>query len=107
MARGTETPRAAPATFDYDRLFIDYGFERVQGTEVPVVLFRAPEGGGFAKVYIFREDGRFDLKGLQDAQASHTGAEVLIGQERFRGFTYVFVYTGLDLKPFLRVGAPA
>ncbi len=92
-------PDRLPLAFDY-KLFASHGFESVGGLNVPVVTFRTPTE--FAKVYIFPTDGRFDLKILQDAQGSHARAQVLVGQERFRGATYVFVHTGPDLRPFLR-----
>lgn len=86
---------------DYD-LLIFRGYEDVKGKKVPVVVFRSSEGSGFAKVYIFRHDGEFDRKDIRDAQASHAGAKVVIGQDHFRNATYVFVHTGRDLAPFLR-----
>ncbi|QJW92839.1 hypothetical protein [Frigoriglobus tundricola] len=85
-------PDRLPKDFDY-RL-ASCRIEKLNGWDVPVVQFRAPEGNGFAKVYIIREDGRFDLKGLSNAQASHTTALVETGQGPFRGVTYVYVYTG-------------
>jgi hypothetical protein len=95
-------PDRLPRDFDYD-LLVHRGFENIKGRHVPVVVFRSPQGGGFAKVYIFRDDGLFDRKHLRDAQASYTRAEVSIDDPKeFRGTTYVFVYTGRDLTPFLR-----
>jgi hypothetical protein len=86
-------PDRLPLPFDYD-LLVHHGVEHISGNDVPVVVFRSPSDSGFAKVYIFREDGRFDLKGIQDAQASRAAAQVIIGQDRFRGATYLIVYTG-------------
>ena len=94
-------PDRLPMPFDYD-LLVHVGTDEVQGQQVPVVVFRSSNGdSGFAKVYIFKSDSRFDLRGLQDAQGSHARAQVLVGQDKFRGATYVFVHTGRDLKPFL------
>lgn len=94
-------PDRLPMPFDYD-LLVHYGTDEVQGQKVPVVVFRSSNGdNGFAKVYIFKSDSRFDLRGLQDAQGSHARAQVLVGTDKFRGATYVFVHTGRDLKPFL------
>ena len=101
-------PDRLPKDFDYD-LLLFRGFEDVKGQKVPVVVFRAPEGSGFAKVYIFRHDGTFDRKGIQDAQASHAGAEVEIRDpESSRGVTYVYVHTGgpNGLRPFLKSRKP-
>jgi hypothetical protein len=86
---------------DYD-LLVACEVVKVQDRDVPMVLFRSSEGSGFAKVYIFSSDGSFDLRGMRDAQASHATAKVVTGEGRFHGFTYVFVYTGRDLGPFLR-----
>jgi hypothetical protein len=88
-------PAGLPWDFDYD-LLTSCGYEKpVKGSDrtVPVVNFRAPVGNGFAKVYIFRAS-EFDLGSLQDAQASHFQAEVVIGQDAFRGVTYVVVHSG-------------
>lgn len=95
-------PDRLPLPFDYD-LYLYRGHEKVEGKDVPFVLFRSREGSGYARVYIFRDDGRFDLKGLQDAQASSATARV-VGQDQFRGFTYVVVYTGPELNRFFRSG---
>ena len=92
-------PDELPLPFDYD-LWVFRGFEKVHDRDVPVVVFRGPEGSGFAKVYLFAHDGRFDLKGLQDAQASLTRAQVHVSQK----VTYVFVHTGRDLGNFFRKG---
>lgn len=100
-------PRELPLPFKYD-LFMYRGQEKVQGKDVPFVLFRAPEGGGFAKVYIFRDDGRFDLKEAQDVQASHANALVVAGQGESRGATYVIVYSAgpHGINQFLVGGRP-
>ena len=96
-------PDRLPLDFDYD-LLVFKGFERVNEKYVPVVVFRAPEGSGFAKVYAFAADGKFDQKDIRDASASHALAEVVIGQDKFRGATYVIVRTGgpNGLKQFLK-----
>ena len=97
-------PNRLPWNFDYD-LLIDCGYHKVAGKMVPVVTFRAPAGAGFAKVYMFRDGGDHDTKGIQDAQASHFRAEVLIGQANYRGVTYVIVHSGAPnegLQRFLK-----
>ncbi len=94
-------PDRLPLPFDYD-LLVFRGYEKVHGMEVPVIVFRSPDDGGFAKVYLFPHDGRYDLKNLQEAQTSHTRAQVFVGQDAHRGVTYVFVHTGRDLQKFFR-----
>jgi hypothetical protein len=102
-------PDQLPEPFDPDLLF-HLGKETVQGKDVPVVLFRhRTDPRGFARVYIFRDDGTYNLKDLQDAQASHSMARVINDPVRFRGVKYVIVHTvhpdPVDrnlLKPFLR-----
>jgi hypothetical protein len=95
-------PDHLPEPFDY-RLYVFHGTDRVQGREVPVVLFRSESGIEFAKVYAFR-DTQFDLKDVQPAQASHWQAKVYPDA---RGVTFVVVFTGRDLDPFLRTGKTA
>ena len=90
--------------FDYENLFVTRGFEKVHGRDIPVVVFRSPDGSGLAKVYVFPHDGRLDLKGLQDAQASLTNAKVHVREEGGRKVTYAFVHTGRDLSSFFRKG---
>jgi hypothetical protein len=107
-------PDQLPEPFDPD-LLMALGTEKVQGKDVPVAVFRHPgdreRGRGFAKVYIFRDDGTYNLKDLTDAQLSHTMARVVKDPARFRGVQYVIVHTfhpdPVDpnpLKPFLRQG---
>ncbi|VTR97223.1 : DUF3379 [Gemmata massiliana] len=82
--------------------------EEIHGEDVPVLVFRSSDPRdptAFAKVYLFPNNGRFDLKNIQDAQASLTTARVVVGQGDLRGVTYVIVHTGgpLDgLKQFRR-----
>ena len=102
-------PEQLPEPFDPDLLF-HLGKETVHGKDVPVALFRhRTDPRGFARVYIFRDDGTYNLKDLQDAQASHTMARVIDDPVRFRGVKYVIVHTAYPdpvdrnmLKPFLR-----
>jgi hypothetical protein len=99
-------PDTLPLPFDYD-LFVTFGKEDFQGKDVPVIVFRSPSGPGFAKVYIFREDGLTDTSRLRDAYASRTQARVFNGEGAARNVKYVVVFTGLDLQPFLRnAGGP-
>jgi hypothetical protein len=92
-------PDQLPRPFDFS-LLDSCQIVKVQGRDVPVVAFRSPVPGdnGFARVYVFRADGPFDLAGLPDAQGSRARAQAVPGT----GVTYVLVYTGLDLQPFLR-----
>jgi hypothetical protein len=95
-------PNVLPAPFDqfdYTQL-AGFGTAEVQGKSVPVITFR--NDTGFAKVYLFRDTGPFDLKEVRDAQSSRASALIVRGQGLSRGTTYVCVYTGHDLKPFLR-----
>ncbi len=87
-------PNRLPFPFDYD-LLVFQGVERLQGNDVPVIVFRSPNGRGSAKVYVFRHDGHFDLKGIHDAQSSHATARVIPAEEHGLGaVTFVVVYTG-------------
>lgn len=107
-------PDRLPLPFDTD-LLMSVGTERIQGADVPVAVFRYPSNDrnerGFAKVYLFRTDGAYNLKELQDAQASHTMIRVIDDPRQFRDVKYVVLHTvhpdpfnpGSDpLKPFLR-----
>jgi hypothetical protein len=105
-------PDQLPEPFD-PYLLVSLGTEKVQGKDLPVAVFRHPRERGFAKVFIFRDDGTYNLKDLTDAQMSHTMARVVRDPARFRGVQYVIVHTfhpdPVDpnpLKPFLR-GAQA
>jgi hypothetical protein len=101
-------PDQLPEPFD-PYLLVTLGTETVQGKDVPVAVFRHPRERGFAKVFIFRDDGTYNLKDLADAQMSHTMARVVRDPARYRGVQYVIVHTfhpdPVDpnpLKPFLR-----
>jgi hypothetical protein len=103
-------PAELPEPFDPNLLMV-LGTEKVQGKDVPVAVFRHPnpKERGFAKVFIFRDDGTYNLKDLTDAQLSHTAARVIKDPARFRGVQYVIVHTfhpdPVDpnpLRPFLR-----
>lgn len=96
-------PAELPKPFDTN-LLISLCKEEVQGKDVPVAVFRHPTDiRGFAKVYIFRDDGTYNLKELRGVQASETTADVIHDPARFRGVQYVILYTGPEgLKPFLR-----
>jgi hypothetical protein len=101
-------PEQLPEPFD-PTLLMSLGTEKIQGKDVPVAVFSHPRVRGFAKLYIFRDDGTYNLRELQDAQMSHTMARVIKDPVRFPGVQYVIVHTfhpdPLDpnpLKPFLR-----
>jgi hypothetical protein len=100
-------PERLPEPFD-PNLLMSLGTEKIQDKDVPVAVFRHPRERGFAKVYIFRDDGTYNLKELRDAQLSHTMARV-VKDPQFRDVQYVIVHTvhpdPVDpnlLKPFLR-----
>jgi hypothetical protein len=97
-----ELPPQLPYRFN-PALLAFQGRVDVQGRSVPMVQFRSPlpNDNGFARVYIFRQGGPFDVRGVPDAQASFTRADVVVGQGDSSGFTYVVVYTGQRLDPFL------
>jgi hypothetical protein len=102
-------PDRLPLPFNTDRL-VSMGSERVQGKDVPVVVFAHPTERGFAKVYLFRDDGTYNLRDLQEVQASNTRLVVISNPQLFRGVKYVILHTihppqNLQddlLKPFLR-----
>jgi len=107
-------PAELPERFNPD-LLMHVGTERVGGADVPVVVFRHPtEVKGFAKVYLFRTDGTYNLDGLRDTNASWTMAKVITADRRSRGVTYVIVHTvhrleqpgDNPLKPFLLPSGP-
>lgn len=100
---GAKRLPAIPEDFDY-HLLLTYGSEEVQGRDVPVVVFRERNGPGFAKVYAFRTT-TFDLKGVREAQSSYCRAKPY--PDPVTGVTYLIVFTGQDLAPFLRgAGGP-
>lgn len=94
-------PDRLPLPFDHNLTF-SRGLDTVQGRNVPVIVFREPGKAGFAKVYFFRTNGQFDLKGVQDAQASYTRAVVIDDPRQFPGVVFVVVHTGESLAPFLK-----
>ena len=87
-----------PEPFDYG-LLISHHWEDVQGRQVPVVLFRGRDQG-FAKVYAFRAT-QFNLKDVKPVNTSNCQALVYT-TDRTPGVTFVVVFTGRDLMPFLR-----
>lgn len=91
-------PLPAELAFDYG-LYFESATKKVQGRDVPVIVFRDRTGTGWAKVYAFR-DTSFDLKTVADAQTSHATAKAF--PIPAAGVTYVVVFTGPDLAPFLR-----
>lgn len=92
-----------PDRFD-PALFVFAGTGSVQGRDVPVIVFRERNGTGLAKVYVFR-DTAFKLSAIRDEQASLCTAKAY--PIPTAGITYVVVYTGMDLAPFLRGGGGA
>ncbi|MFO0825356.1 MAG: hypothetical protein U0792_19925 [Gemmataceae bacterium] len=100
-------PAQLPLPFNTE-LLVTLGTERVQGADVPVAVFRHPTERGFAKIYIFRTNGEFNLNNLRDTNASLTIATVMENPQQ-RGVKYVILHTvhpvndgGHPLKPFLR-----
>jgi hypothetical protein len=99
-------PTDLPLPFN-TALFVAHGYERVQGKEVPVIVFGNPPGSTgneFAKLYFFRTNGEFriDPEKLHDFEASNTSAKVLRDQPHAPGVVFVIIHTGRDLTPFLR-----
>lgn len=90
---------ALPDHFDTD-LLIHTGTERVQGRDVPVLVFRERGGNGLAKVYAFR-DTAFKAAPEREEQASFSTAKSYPPRA---GVSYVVVYTTPSLAPFLRGG---
>ena len=78
------------------------GFEKVRGESVPFVEFRERGGRGSARVFALRRGGPFNLKDLRDFQESNWQARVYDDEREFRGVVFVVVFTGPDLRPFLR-----
>lgn len=95
-------PDQLPLPFNPDLLLL-LGSERVQGRDVPVIVFGGAVERGYAKVYLFRSTGEFNIdpKDLRDAQASNTRA-IVKKLPQAPGVVYVVVYTGHDLQPFLQ-----
>ncbi|HEX4609868.1 MAG TPA: DUF3379 family protein [Urbifossiella sp.] len=101
--RRAERLPVLPESLDYT-LAVHTGTETVQGRNVPVILLQSRTvPGAWAKVYAFRNTG-FDLKAVQDAQASHCSANHFPESE---GVVYVVVFTGHDLTPFHRIRTAA
>jgi hypothetical protein len=102
-------PTELPLPFNTDLIY-SLGHERIQGKDVPVILFGAPpERGfanerGFAKLYLFHENSDFklDKQTLRNADASNAHAKVLTGQGKAAGVVYIVVYTTHDLEPFMQ-----
>lgn len=104
---GQNRPRDLPRPFDYD-LYVFHGTERIQGRDVPVVVFRestrsvlgraAPNPKGRAKVYILRADDTFDTRDMKPAGNSNWTVDVIRDRP---GFVYVIVHTG-ELERFYR-----
>ena len=90
---------ALPEKFD-PTLLVHTGTARVQGRDVPVLVYRTATG--WAKVYAFRSTS-FDTKTVRDAQQSHCTARAYPVRD---GVAYVVVFTGIDLNPFLLGGGP-
>ena len=105
--RAQDLPGDLPLSFNY-QLLVTFGTERVQGRDVPVVVFRAPphapvNGVGYAKLYILPEGDGFKLDQLGDAQNSHCQADVIADPVRFPGVRYVVLRTNA-LELFLNSG---
>ena len=96
-------PTELPAPFD-PNLFIDRGYERVDGREVPKVVYVSRNGPGFAKVYILRPGEFRGQETLEGFQASNCRAQVFTDLPGANGFVYVVIHTGPDLRPFLKAG---
>jgi len=101
-------PAELPLPFNSELLTF-LGYERIQGKNVPVIIFGGPVSrGGFAKVYLFRKDGDFKIdQHARDAQASNTQAQVIYGQGKAANVVYVIVSSERDLQPFMQSRKPA
>jgi anti-sigma factor RsiW len=80
-------------------LLLSHHWEEVQGRQTPVLLFRGRDQG-FAKVYAFRAT-QFNLKNVSGVSNSNCQVGVY-PTDHALGVTFVVVYTGHTLEPFLR-----
>jgi hypothetical protein len=96
-------PAQLPLPFNPD-LLVSLGSEKIKGRDVPVIVFRGSTEHGFAKIYLFRKNGEFNLdpQSLRDGHASIAHAMVLPEQPNNSEFVYVIVYTVFDLKQFFK-----
>jgi anti-sigma factor RsiW len=95
-------PEQLPEPFDLG-LLVARGTGRIQGQDVPVLVFRPRHGPGFARVYFVR-DWQFNTSGLPyGADSSNARVQV---RRAGGGLVYLIVHTGPDLAPFLRAGGP-
>jgi hypothetical protein len=96
-------PPALPLPFEYG-LHAFNGYDRIGGRDVPVVVFRSPNpaASGTAVVYVFENEGRFNLNELRDARESGSQVQVIPGTGALKGFTYVVLTKNLDLQQILR-----
>jgi hypothetical protein len=99
-------PTQLPLAFDLS-LLVFRGSERMQGRDVPVLVFRERNGPEVARVYICRDEQFAQLKSLQEAQASRFTALLLRDAHLSPDVTYVVMYTGNNLDRFLRSRAQA
>lgn len=94
-------PARLPEPFDYG-LYVTHGTENFRGRDTPVVVFRDRAGTGLAKVYAVRP-WQFKTADLQPAQMSGWQARVY-PKDPAAGVTFVVLFTGADLAPFLLSG---
>jgi len=94
-------PTELPAPFD-PNLFIDRGYERVNGREVPKLVYAPRNGSGFAKVYVLRPGEFRGQETLEGFQASNCRAQVFKDLPGAAGYVYVVIHTGPSLTPFLK-----
>lgn len=96
-------PPTLPESFDYGLAQV-FGTTRVQGRDVPVVVFRDREGRETAQVLALRP-WQFKLNAVRPAQASGWQVKVY-PPDRATGVVFVVLYTGDSLAPFLRRQEP-
>jgi hypothetical protein len=100
--RGVRT--VPPADLDY-ALLTYYDLAPLKDKRVPLLLFAAGKDGERARqarVYIL-SDRQFDLDSSSDQHEIGSGCQVEVRRcPTDRHFAYLIVYTGGDLKPFLK-----
>jgi hypothetical protein len=95
----------APAQPFNFALLSGYSLGRIQGRMVPMLRFRHPEKGVYARVYVLRSED-FDLKRLPDEPPAGEylfQMAVLRDLHRPNRLAYIVVYNGDSLEPFLRL----
>jgi len=88
-------------------LLVAQGTEKIQGREVPYLVFSRPGEGReprIAKLFFLKDQQFVGLKDLREAQSSRFQTRILRDERQFPGVTMLVLFTGQtddDLKPFL------